>query len=211
MQPVSGKVTTLRRMSERTSARRAPAVPLIGEAIRRLRKLKNMSIQDLADASGVSVGMLSQIERDRANPSLRIITSIREALDVPVSALFDEMPGAAKDPEFVRRAANHPRLDLGSIRKELLSPRDARGLQFMVLKLAPKATSGNQPISSASLKGGLVMEGELHLRVGEEEAVLHPGDSFLFDGTRPHALANPSNSPAQVLWIIMSTPGERHL
>ena len=138
MQPVSGKVTTLRRMSERTSARRAPAVPLIGEAIRRLRKLKNMSIQDLADASGVSVGMLSQIERDRANPSLRIITSIREALDVPVSALFDEMPGAAKDPEFVRRAANHPRLDLGSIRKELLSPRDARGLQFMVLKLAPK-------------------------------------------------------------------------
>lgn len=186
-------------------------MPPIGEAIRRLRKLKRMSIQDLADASGVSVGMLSQIERDRANPSLRIITSIREALDVPVSALFDEVPGAARDPEFVRRAANHPHLDLGSIRKELLSPRDARGLQFMVLKLAPQATSGNQPISSASLKGGLVMQGELHLRVGEEEAVLYPGDSFLFDGTRPHTLANQSKSPAQVLWIIMSTPAERHL
>ena len=55
------------------------------------------------------------------------------------------------------------------------------------------------------------MEGELSLRVGEEEAVLYPGDSFLFDGTRPHALANPSKSPAQVLWIIMTTPGERHL
>lgn len=74
-----------------------------------------------------------------------------------MSALFEEPPSAAKDPEFVRRAADHPHLDLGNIRKELLSPRNSRSLQFMVLKLA--ANSGNQPISSAAVKGGLVLAG----------------------------------------------------
>lgn len=208
---VSSRVAALRSGGERGGARRGRTVPPIGEAIRRLRKQKGMSIQDLADASGVSVGMLSQIERDRANPSLRILTSIREALAVPVSALFDEPPAAARDPEFVRRAADHARLDLGSIRKELLSPRDSRALQFMVLDLSPHATSGGQPISYASQKGGLVLQGALELRVGGEEAVLQPGDSFLFDGTLPHSLRNPIDAPSQVLWIIVTAPPERHL
>ena len=188
-----------------------PSVPLIGGAIRRLRKQKGMSIQNLADASGVSVGMLSQIERDRANPSLRVITSIREALEVPVSALFDEMPAAVKDPEFVRRAANHPLLDLGSMRKELLSPRDQRTLQFMVLELDPHATTGDKPVSYAALKGGMVLEGELELKVGDEEATLHAGDSFLFDGTKPHSFRNPKSKSVRILWIIVTVGQERHL
>lgn len=208
---MSAKSTALKRAPAAREVRRGASVPLIGGAIRRLRKQKGMSIQNLADASGVSVGMLSQIERDRANPSLRVITSIREALEVPVSALFDEPPAAVKDPEFVRRAANHPHLDLGSLRKELLSPRDQRTLQFMMLELDPLATTGDKPVSYAALKGGMVLEGQLLLRVGEEEALLHSGDSFLFEGTKPHSFRNPLSVPVRIFWIIVTVGQERHL
>ena len=208
---MSQKVTALRRSSRSTSVRSDADLPLIGEAVRRLRKQRNMSIQELAEASGVSVGMLSQIERDRANPSLRILTNIRIALNVPVSALFDEQPSDAGDPGFVRRSANHAHLDLGNIRKELLSGRDTSGLQFMVLHLGPNADSGNQPISYAAEKGGVVLEGKLELRVGDQEAVLATGDSFIFDGTLPHYIRNPINAPSRVLWIIVTTPPVRQL
>ena len=208
---MGAKTTALKRAAVGRETRRGASVPLIGGAIRRLRKQKGMSIQNLADASGVSVGMLSQIERDCANPSLRVITSIREALDVPVSSLFDEMPAATKDPDFVRRAANHPLLDLGSLRKKLLSPRDHRPLQFMVLELEPFATSGDKPVSYAAVKGGMVVEGQLVLCVGEEEALLHAGDSFLFDGARPHSFRNPRGVPVHIFWIIVTGGQERHL
>lgn len=193
------------------SGKGASGVPLIGQTIRALRKRKEMSLQDLAAASGVSLGMLSQIERDRANPSLRVLTRIREALDAPVSALFEEVPAGTADPDFVRRAGHHPRLDLGYISKELLSSKASRNLQFMILHVPPGAATGDHPIAYAAEKGGLVLDGELALSVGSRETLVRAGDSFFFDGTLPHGFRNPGKIEARVLWIIVTVGVERHL
>lgn len=183
----------------------------VGEAVRRLRKARGMTLQELADASGVSVGMLSQVERNLSSPSVRVLDGIRRALDAPLSALFDEAGGAAGDPAFVRRQGARPVIELGVLRKELLSAGGAHHLQMMILHIDVGASSGDQPFSYPAEKGGLILSGELTLKVGDEETVLREGDSFAFDSLKPHSFRNNGAAPAKVMWIIGAVPLERHL
>ena len=187
-------------------------MPRVGETIRRLRQAKGMTLQELALASGVSMGMLSQVERDRANPSLRVLTQIRLALGASVSELFDDAePRAATDPAFVRRADRRGWLELGYLSKELLSPRNPDHLQFMILHIPPGGTSGGQPLSYPADKGGMILEGSLELTVKNQMVLLREGDSFLFDSLDPHSFRNPTEATARVLWIIGAVQVERHL
>lgn len=188
---------------------------LVGARIRGLRQGKGLTLSELAQRSGISVGMLSQIERDLANPSLRTLTRIRMALEVPLSALFAEerAPASLGDPDFVRRGGRRPRLDLGPdlVVKELLSSAVAVNMQFMVLGIPPGGGSGNSVLMYPAEKAGLVLRGRFWLRVGEQVAILEEGDSFQFDSALPHRFWNESDQPAQVLWIIGQTLPERHL
>lgn len=186
-----------------------PAVPRLGGVLRRLRTAQGLTLQQLAAASGVSVGMLSQIERDRANPSLRVLCQVRDALGASMSELFDDAPRAQADPAFVCRAGHRPQLDLGYLRKELLSHSKPGHLQLMVLVLPPGAASGT--LATPHEKGGLVLEGALVLTVENEAATLAEGDSFLFDGTKPHLFRNPGAAEARVLWVTAAPRHDRQL
>ena len=188
-------------------------LPKVGDKIRLLRTKQKLSLVELGERSGVSAGLLSQIERDLANPSLKTLTRIRQALGVPLSALFDEGPLLGGDPAFVRRKAGRPKFDLGPDRmvKELLSSSVAQNLQFMILHIPPGGNSGPQPLSYASEKAGIVLEGEFALRVDDSEVRLQAGDSFQFDGLRPHYFRNASDEVVRVVLIIGPTLPERHL
>jgi len=171
-----------------------------------------MSLQRLSSLSGVSTGMLSQLERNRANPSLRILTKIQVALGARASALFDDSASMlSSDPDFVRRKHQRAFCDLGYLTKQLLSPASSQHVEMMILDVPGNASSGAQPLSSASEKAGLVLEGELVLLVGGAEAKLCEGDAFTFDGTAPHSFRNPNRRLARVLWIISNLPSQRHL
>lgn len=181
----------------------------LGATIRRIRQEKGLSLQGVARRSGVSVGMLSQVERDLTNPSVRVMTAIRRALGADINELFEEPPVRSRDPDFVRRASQRPRLDLGQVSKELLTTGGPHNLQFMILHIQPGADSGH--VRYAAEKGGMVLGGELILQVGEEEARLSEGDSFTFDSSLAHSFRNPGPSVARVLWIIGAVPLDRHL
>ena len=146
-----------------------------------------------------------------ANPSVRVLTGIRRALDAPLSALFAEFPRSQSDPDFVRRAGHRPMLDLGQIRKELLSVGGAHNLQMMILHIDPQGSSGATPLSYPAEKGGLVLSGEVILRVGEDETSLREGDSFAFDSSLPHSFRNIGQVPAKVMWVIGQVALDRHL
>lgn len=187
----------------------------VGATLRALRKEKNMSLQDLAKASGVSVGMISQVERDLANPSMRLLSALRRALNISMQEMFGESAGTVSDtdgdPGFVRRVENRPEINLGSLKKELLTSGGRHNLQIMILKFEPGGQSGGRALSYPAEKGGLVLQGELVLRVNGEEAVLRQGDSFAFDSALPHSIRNDSDAPADVLWVIGAVQFDRHL
>lgn len=187
----------------------------VGAILRRLRMEKGWTLQELARASGVSVGMISQIERDLANPSVRVLTAIRQALGAPVPAMFRDVAPArgaeSGDPEFVRRVSQRPVLELGSVRKELLTSSGHHHLQMMILHIEPGGHSGNTALSYPAEKGGMVLGGELLLKVDGREARLKEGDSFVFDSALGHSFSNPTDKPTQVMWIIGSVQLDHHL
>lgn len=187
----------------------------VGATLRKLRKEKKMSLQDFAAASGVSVGMISQVERDLANPSMRVITALRRALNISMQEMFGETADSGAestgDPGFVRRAENRPEINLGQLKKELLTSGGRHNLQIMILRFEPGGQSGGHALSYPAEKGGLVMQGEVVLRVDDVEAVLRQGDSFAFDSALPHSIRNDSDEPADVLWVIGAVQFDRHL
>lgn len=170
-----------------------------------------MSLQDLALASNVSLGMLSQVERGLSNPSVRVMTSIRHALGADLGSIFRDEPRVAADPSFVHRHHSRPRLRFAHLSKELLSAGTGHNLQFMILHIDPGGSSGDTTLRYPAEKGGLILSGSLLLRVGEEEAALQEGDSFVFDSAIPHSFRNPAAVEAKVLWIIGAVPLDRHL
>lgn len=159
--------------------------------------------------------MVSQIERNRANPSLKILDKLRIALDVPLSAFLEgasparSVPatrGPSRDDEHtIRRLADRPRFNVGSapLYKELLSPSGAEGMQFMIIRMPPHAKN-EEVVVAPGQKGGLVIEGELTLAIEGRKSVLHTGDSFQFEGNCAHGIYNDTDSDVVVLWIMTS-------
>jgi len=164
-----------------------------------------MTIRDLSQQSGVSQGLISQIERNAANPSVKTLMKIRLALGVPLTSLFDGDRAAnmTRDPNYVLRLAQRPTFEYAEqFTKEMLSPASESGLEFMILNIPPGSGWDKTPLSYAAEKAGFVLEGTLILCVDEADTVLNVGDSFQFDGMRPHSLQNRSATVCRILWII---------
>lgn len=183
----------------------------IGATLRQLRRRQHMSLKELADKAGLSVGTISQVERDIANPSMRVLTAMRRALNIPMQTMFSDEAPDGRDPPFVRRAEKRPQIDLGSLQKELLTSGGNHNLQMFILTIAPGGTSGNTALAYPAEKGGLVLDGELILVVAGREALLTTGDSFVFDSSLEHAFRNESDEPVRLLWVIGAVQFDRHL
>lgn len=184
----------------------------VGARLRALRLAKRMSISGLAELAGVSTGMVSQIERDLSNPSVRMLERLRVALDVPLTALLEDDDLQRPMKEFVRRAAERPHFTVGpnGLVKELLSPHGDHDLQFMLITVPPGSRSGEVLLGDGE-KAGLVLRGKLTLRVGDQQQLLSEGDSFQFSSKLPHQVENPTGEDAQVLWIMNTRVPVIHL
>lgn len=185
----------------------------VGATLRRLRKHRGMSLQMLATASGVSVGMISQVERGLANPSMRLLTALRRALNISLQELFGESGGLKSEAERpdIRRRNDRPVVEMGALRKEMLSSTDRHKLQLMILRLEPGGETGGRSMSYPTEKGGLVLKGRVLLTVDDDPVELTEGDSFVFDSGRPHSLRNDGTDPTEVLWVIGALQFDRHL
>ncbi len=185
-----------------TTMRFYPHMP-VGPVVRGLRMEKGLLLRQLSERSGVSVGMLSQVERDVSNPSVRVLSAILHALGAPMSVVFGPSADSVdEEPDFVRRANARPILELGHLKKELLSSKSPHGLQLMILHIERGGSSGEHPLTYPAEKGGLVLRGEIFLRVGHQETRLTAGDSFAFGPSIPHSFRHAGSVPAEVFWVI---------
>jgi len=181
---------------------------LIGARVRALRVARGMSVNKLAAAAGVSAGIVSQIERDRSNPSLSTIEKICAALSVPSDAVLAVEPLSA-DPPFVCRANGRTHILVGTapILKEMISPAGNVSLRMMIISLPPGSENLDVVIEQGQ-KAGLVVEGEIRIVVNGVAATLFAGDSFQFSSDQPHSLHNDGAALAKVVWVMAKgSPG----
>jgi transcriptional regulator with XRE-family HTH domain len=174
----------------------------LGRKIRDLRLRRGLTVQKLADATGLSKGFISQVENSHTSPSLSTLRDLAEALRTSMAYLVVE-----DDPTLhVVRAAERPQLtaDGDTLRIEVLSALPKRNLELFLMELPPDPLAGEQRHSHPGEECLLCVEGRVRLLHGEQECVLETGDSCHFDGRIPHSTENLGPALARVL--IAMTP-----
>lgn len=179
----------------------------LGARLRRLRVAKGLSQRDLALAAGVPHGQISMIETNRCSPSVASLRKILSGMTMTMAEFFD--PGAARTDQVFFTASE--RTDLTSrvpgaarVRIEQLGDATAHGLQILHEVYEPGADTGRSMLAHAGAEGGIVVSGAVEVTVGDQVRVLHAGDGYLFDSTRPHRFRNLSDAPAVI--VSANTP-----
>ncbi|WP_170134999.1 cupin domain-containing protein [Acuticoccus kandeliae] len=178
----------------------------VGRSVRFYRKRQGLNLEQAAELTGLSVSMISKIERGLTSPSVRSLYALSNAFNIPVGTLFseqqDEEAAEAEAGLVVRRAARR-KLDFGEKRlvKELLTPQPIGSLELLMIVLAPGGSTGDDVFSHDGEEGGVVLSGALELWVDDIRLLLHPGDSFTFQSQRQHRFRNASEEETRVLWI----------
>lgn len=177
---------------------------IIGQRMRELRKAKGLTLKQLAASTDLSIGYLSQLERQDADPSIRALNVIGKALGVGINWFFPD-PDAAENPEtgYVVRADRRRALRFASgLRDELLSPSLAGQLEMVLTTFEPGASSGEELYSHKGEEAGFVVEGQLEVTLDDQVFLLGPGDTIQFPSERPHRYRNPGPGPTRLIWAV---------
>ena len=163
---------------------------------------RGLTLTDLATTLGRSVGWLSQVERDKSEPSISDLRQIAATLDVSVSSLFRQDATPVAEQGYVVRA--HARRPIGSreagLVEELLSPDLTDDFEMLHSTFEPGATLA-QPNSRPTQEVGYVISGQLNLTIADRLFKVKTGDSFRIRGEAYH-WANPYPDPCKVIWVI---------
>ncbi len=175
-----------------------------GARIRSLRQSRGLSLQQLSDASGVSIGMISSLERDLLPPSMHSLTQLAQALRVPLGWLFEQTVDEREPPDgIVLHRDRGLKIDFGNgITKKLLNPEISGNLELLLVVLEPYSTSGPESYAHGGEEGGYVVKGQLLIWVDGVEYRMNAGDSFHFQSSRSHRFLNPGATETHVIWAI---------
>lgn len=190
--PMKKTVTAEPRRAAIRSRRRAR--PAIGPQVRRLRRERGLTLARVAERSGLNVGYLSQIENDKASPSLESLTALATAMEVPITWFLVE---SSPPPRVIRAGSRRQWRGPGGARVEEVDggiPRDVRITQTTT---TPGQVTG--PHAHVGDEHHIVLSGRLRVRQGQHTVELGPGDYLLLDATLPHEVEGIGSEPAVVV------------
>lgn len=176
----------------------------IGAQLRHARRLKNLSLKELARRVGCSESLLSKLENDRLRPSLQMLHRIVSELDTTIGALFTDR---SEENRVVMRAEERPTIRMRSmansdgVRLECLIPHPNSKLIYGSIHVVEPGKGSEGKITHQGEEVGYILEGELELTVNNQTYRLKAGDSFFFQSHLPHGYRNPGRKTARVLWI----------
>lgn len=177
--------------------------PVVGANLRRLRARRGLSLERLAQQSGVSRAMLSQVELGRSTPTINVAWRIAQALGVPFSALLTGP--TAPGPSVLRRTeakvlSSHD----GAFSSRALFPFDApRRVEFYELRLAAGAEERAGAHAPGTTEQLVVSAGAVEIDAAGARTALGPGDALAFQADAPHAYRNTGATEA-VLYLVMT-------
>jgi transcriptional regulator with XRE-family HTH domain len=178
----------------------------IGPRVKALREAGGLSLRDLAERSGVSAPMLSQVERGETSPTLAVAARIAAGLDLRLSQLLRLDEGGSVS---IVRAAERRRggsAKRGHAVEILTPPLPGQRAELSRHTLAPGTKTGgpgDPPMHEpGSREIALVEAGEVVLHIDGEAHALAAGDTVTFDADLPHHFDNPGSAPAAILAVV---------
>jgi len=202
--------TAGRKPSTTRSARAAAAPPatprddgLIGTKLRALRQRQDKTLQAVSAATGISVGHLSQLERDLVSPSIKTLHDLSRALGVNISWFFLPQEPAPSVEQYIVRSGERRHISYADgIDDYQLNSQAVRHIGLLYSTFAPGASSGESPYAHDGEEAGVVISGQLELWIDGASILLGAGDSFSFPSTSPHRYRNPGRAEAVVIWAM---------
>jgi transcriptional regulator with XRE-family HTH domain len=172
----------------------------IGVRIRGARIARSMTLQALADVSGLSPSMLSLVERGRASPSIGSLIVIASALGIAMSDLIVDDSSTAEN-AVVRQADQRVIETAEHVVRRLLREDRARAVSVAINEYAPKTGSAPTPLSHAGFEYGFVLEGELTVEIDGNIHHLERGDLISYSSRRRHRIWNHGKRLTRTLWF----------
>lgn len=183
----------------------AQQISVLAKELRRHRKGRDLSLEQLAALSGVSKSMISKIERKESVPSTVILSKLAEALGVTFSRLM--APPIEREILLIP-AARQPVLrdEVSGFTRRCLSPvLPGRGIDWVLNTLPPGGTTGEFVGHRRGVEEYIyVLKGRLVARVGERSMTLETGDSLYFEADAGHAFTNVGGGACEYFLVIDS-------
>lgn len=179
----------------------------IGTKIHHLRQGDGLSLQQLAERSGVSAAAIHKIERNTMVSTITTLMKLARALDRSVSYLVEEDTDTTSSAVLIR----------AKDRETLFASRDGVNMENIsgpfgrfvlagaMVAIAPGTDSGRSPLSHAGEELVYLLTGSLEFEI-DVTYRLRQGDSLHLRTDRPHRWRNPSTRPAKALWMSLRVP-----
>ncbi len=181
--------------------------------MRQERHRKGMTVREIARRVGVSPSLISQIERDKVNPSVSTLWGLVTVLGLTMGDLFSEeappgvQPTSTPHPSGPATLPGHRaviNLETG-VHWERLTAGSDPIVEFLTVEYPPGAAScdENSLVRHGGKEYGYVVSGRLGVRIGFDEYELGPGMAISFDASAPHRLWAIGSQPAEAIWVVV--------
>ncbi len=179
----------------------------IGSNINKIRIEKAITMRALAEAAGVTTSLISQIEHDKANPSINTLLAISNALNTDIRKFFQDY-SVDESPAVVRLK---DRIWVGSLEKgwvqQYLTNSDLKKFSITYNSISPGASTSKLPEinnpSQAGYEFGYVIKGRLKIKVEKATYILEEGDAITFEAQKKHTLTNVFEGNTEAIWVVI--------
>jgi transcriptional regulator with XRE-family HTH domain len=193
----------------------------IGVAFKRARLQRKMSLRQVAEPLGISTSLLSQVENQKTQPSVKTLFGLAAALGVSLDEIATGGTGTdAAEVRFaqnqdvaagIQRATNNPVLEMErGVRWERLATGGRTDIEPLFVTYEPGASSSvdGKLMRHSGVEFAYVLEGTLRLKLEFDEHELHVGDSFCFDSCRPHLFYNAGEVAVRGVWFVFDSSSQ---
>ena len=180
----------------------------VGEKIKTLREQKGLLLKDVADRTGFSAALISQMENHLVSPSLGTLIKLAKALEVRVGDFFGE---SHEDPytivrkdeqKTVSRFASKEGVKYGYSYGSLGFDLKNRHMEPFIITLEPATIKTSKTSTHDGEEFIYVLEGEMEVILGNHRDVLYPGDSIYYDSTIPHRVQCHQEKSTKILAVL---------
>ncbi|MBL7966531.1 MAG: cupin domain-containing protein [Prolixibacteraceae bacterium] len=181
----------------------------VGEKIKQIREMKKVSIEELAERSGMEISLIQKIEQDKNVPSLAPLIKIARALGVRLGTFLDDSDSYG--PVVVRSGKHHKGVRFTSQSSEarehlnffsLAFDKAGRNMEPFIVEIEPGTKSDYMLSSHEGEEFIYVLEGEVEINYGKETYQLSKGDSIYLDSIVLHNVHAGNKQPARILAVV---------
>ena len=183
----------------------------VGEKVKTLREQKGLSLKELADSTGFSAALLSQMENHLVSPSLGTMIKVAKALGVRVGDLLGKTEGepfaiVRKDErKTVSRFASKEGVKYGYSYESLGFEKKDRRMEPFIVTLEPATVKTSKTSVHEGEEFIFVLEGEMEVLLGNHTDVLYPGDSIYYDSNIPHHVQCHQDKVTKILAVLYTS------